>query len=99
MLFLDRYKHILKPGGTLNLKSDSTELYEYTKDESIPEFNAERSGYHFEKVFDTDRLYEEGINKLDETMQKVMNIRTYYEQMWLEQGKSIKYLCYDFKKA
>jgi len=98
-LFLDRYKHILKPGGTFNLKSDSTDLYDYTKLESIPEFNNEKSGYQFDTAFDTDRLYEEGINALDETMQKVMNIRTYYEQMWLEQGKSIKYLCYDFKKA
>lgn len=98
MLFLDRYKHILKPGGTLNLKSDSTELYEYTRDESIPEFNNERLNYRFEKAFDTDKLYEEGIQQLDETMQKVMNIRTYYEQMWLDQGKSIKYLRYTFSK-
>lgn len=99
MLFLDRYKHILKTEGTLNLKSDSTDLYEYTRNESIPEFNQERTGYEFEKIFDTDRLYEEGINAMDETIQNVLNIRTYYEQRWLEQGKSIKYLRYDFTKS
>lgn len=93
-LFLDRYKFILKEGGLLNLKSDSTELYEFTRDESIPEFNQSHRAFQFETVFDTDQLYEEGIQKLDEIEQRVLNIRTYYEQMWLEQGKKIKYLSY-----
>lgn len=93
-LFLQRYTEILKPGGSLHLKSDSTELYEFTKDESIPEFN-EQKGF-FISQFDTALLYEEGIFKLEPKMQDVLNIHTFYEEMWLEQGKKIKYLSYKF---
>ena len=93
-LFLDRYIQVLKPGGTLHLKCDSDDLYSFTRDEAIPEFNAAEKGVKFEKEFDTNRLYQEGIHQLDEKMQDVLNIRTFYEQMWLEQGKTIKYLKY-----
>lgn len=93
-LFLDRYVRFLKPGGSLNLKSDSTDLYEYTRNESIPEFNAAQERLSFEKTFDTTDVYGEGIKRLDPVMQDVLNIRTFYESMWLEQGKKIKYLQY-----
>lgn len=96
-LFLDRYVKFLKPGGTLNLKSDSDDLYEFTRDESLPEFNQKQDKYRFTTIFDTDKLYEEGIHQLDETMQKVLRIRTFYESMWLEQGKKIKYIAYKFE--
>lgn len=97
-LFLSRYVQLLKVGGSLNLKSDSDELYDSTRDESVPDFNADDNGFLFEKQFDTNELYERGIYELDETMQKVMNIRTFYEQMWLKQGKKIKYLKYLLEK-
>ncbi len=96
-LFLERYVQFMKAGGTLNLKSDSTELYEYTRDESVPEYNQRKAPYHFETLFDTDQLYETGIKELDETMQQVLNIRTFYEQMWLEEGKKIKYIRYELQ--
>jgi len=98
-LFLDRYIQLLKPGGTLHLKCDSKDLYAFTKDEAIPEFNASNKGFQFEKEFDTNELYEEGIHALDETMQQVLNIRTYYEQMWLDQGKKIKCLRYRLERS
>ncbi|MEQ9187564.1 MAG: tRNA (guanosine(46)-N7)-methyltransferase TrmB [Cryomorphaceae bacterium] len=98
-LFLDRYIQILKPEGTLHLKCDSEDLYSFTKDEAIPEFNAEDKGFQFAKEFDTNELYEKGIQALDETMQQVLNIRTFYEQMWLEQGKKIKYLRYRLARS
>jgi len=98
-LFLHRYIKVLKPGGLLNLKSDSDDLYDFTKEESIPEFNKSQNGMSFNMRDDTDQLYEVGIKSFDETMQKVLNIRTFYEQMWLEQGKKIKFLSYQFKKG
>lgn len=97
-LFLERYIQFLKPGGTLNLKCDSVDLYEFTRDESVPEFNAANNGFRFEQVFNTEQLYEEGIHRLDETMQRVLNIRTYYEGMWLEEGRKIKYISYKLIK-
>ena len=98
-LFLNRYKNILKPNGLLNLKSDSDELYEFTRNESIPQFNHENEGSSFQKTSDTDALYESGINAFDQTMQDVLNIRTFYEQMWLEQGKKIKFLSYRYSRS
>jgi len=98
-LFLDRYIQLLKLGGTLHLKCDSEDLYSFTKEEAIPAFNAADKGFQFEKEFDTNELYEEGIHTLDETMKGVLNIRTYYEQMWLEQGKKIKYLRYRLERS
>ncbi|MDP4965812.1 MAG: tRNA (guanosine(46)-N7)-methyltransferase TrmB [Salibacteraceae bacterium] len=97
-MFLERYVRFLKPGGKLNLKSDSTDLYEFTKLESIPEYHQEQNNFEFDLQFDTDQLYEEGIKALDETMQAVLNIRTYYESIWLAQGKKIKYLSYNLIK-
>lgn len=97
-LFLERYIQLLKPGGTLHLKSDSDDLYSYTKEESIPEFNQKNEHFQWRQDFDTNRLYEEGINAFDGRMKEVLNIRTFYEQMWLEQGKSIKYLKYTLEK-
>lgn len=98
-LFLDRYVKLLKPGGSLHLKSDSGELYEFTRDESVPAFNGSDNGFAFQKEYDTDALYEEGIHAMDETMKQVMNIRTFYESMWLEEGKKIKYLRYRLAKS
>ncbi|MEX2595985.1 MAG: tRNA (guanosine(46)-N7)-methyltransferase TrmB [Salibacteraceae bacterium] len=97
-LFLNRYVQLLNPGGALHLKSDSDELYAFTRDESIPEFNANSDVFSFDLKFDTPRLYEEGISQLDESSQSVLNIRTYYEQIWLTQGKTIKYLRYELHK-
>ena len=97
-LFLERYIQILKPSGTLHLKSDSDELYAFTKEESVPAFNQEHSDWSWEQEFDTDQLYKKGISDLPPVMQDVLNIRTFYEQMWLEQGKSIKYLRYSLKR-
>lgn len=97
-LFLNRYTQLLKTGGTLHLKTDSDELYEFTKTESVPQFNQGHSALEWQPRFDTDRLYEQGIAALDPIMQRVMNIRTHYEQMWLAQGKTIKYLSYQLQK-
>lgn len=93
-LFLNRYLKFLKTGGTLHLKSDSDDLYQFTRDEALPEFNKNQTAFSFEPIFDTDNLYEKGIHQLDETMQSVLRIRTFYESMWLEQGKKIKYIAY-----
>ncbi len=93
-MFLNRYINILKPQGLLNLKSDSDDLYKFTRDESLPEFNAKNTKVQFEKLEDTSELYESGIHQFHKTMQRVLNIHTFYEQIWLAQGKKMKFLSY-----
>ncbi len=76
--FLNRYREILKPNGMIHLKTDDTPLYEDTL-EVIEE------GRH-RLLFHTHDLYKQPGDLV------VKKIRTFYEQMWLEQGLSIKYI-------
>ena len=68
--FLARYRKFVKPGGILNLKTDSPIMSEFT----LP------------LLYYTDDLYAN-----DDDLE-VKTIRTFYEQMWLDQGLSIKYV-------
>ncbi|MBR4390614.1 MAG: tRNA (guanosine(46)-N7)-methyltransferase TrmB [Bacteroidales bacterium] len=77
--FLERYRKIVKPEGILNLKTDSPIMYEFTLHEVV-----EKQGlpllYHSDDLYANDDVLE------------VKTIRTFYEQMWLDQGLTIKYL-------
>lgn len=83
-LFLDRYRKILKPGGVIHLKTDSPLLYEYTleqiADQRLPLF--EKSA----------EVYAEMLPRISEEEKAVMAIRTYYESMWLKEGRTIHYI-------
>jgi tRNA (guanine-N7-)-methyltransferase len=82
-LFLDRYREVLVPGGVINLKTDSPELYDYTM-ERVAEFKLPL----YEK---SDDVYGELVPRLAPDFQAVLNIRTFYESMWLGEGKRIHY--------
>ena len=76
-MFLERYRNISNPHPIMNLKSDSTRFYEYTK-----EVIAEQS---LEIIENNDDIYQ--WNAIPEYL---ANIQTFYEKMWLEDGKKIK---------
>lgn len=82
-LFMERYKKLLKPGGIVHVKTDSSILYEYTLDE------IRRNAYKL--IFETNDLYA-SINEFDENTRDILAIKTYYEQKFLKQGKCIKYI-------
>ena len=77
--FLERYRQIVRPDGILNLKTDSPIMYEFTLHEVI-----EKQGLPL--LYASDNLYA----NTDDL--EVKSIRTFYEQMWLDQGLTIKYL-------
>ena len=77
--FLQRYRKIVKPDGILNLKTDSPIMYEFTLHEVI-----EKQGLPL--LYASDDLYA------NDDVLEVKSIRTFYEQMWLDQGLTIKYL-------
>ncbi len=81
-LFLERYKKILKENGTICLKTDSRELYDYTCE------LIEQSGYQI--IEKTDDLYNSSL------LQKVPYIQTKYEKRFLAAGKTICYLKFTF---
>lgn len=79
--FLNLYRQILKPGGIVNLKTDSPFLYEYTR--RLVELNG------FRIHMDTEDLYGSGL------ADPVSSIKTFYEQQWLSRGKKIKLLSFE----
>ena len=83
-MFITRYREILKPGGTIHLKTDSPDLYEYTMEQ------IEEHGY--ELIQETDNLYGALIEDLDTDTQAILNIKTHYEGLFSAKGFSIKYI-------
>ena len=76
--FIRRYLEVLRPGGSIHLKTDSPFLYTYTK--AFVELN------HQEILTDTADLYDGAFED------KILGIKTYYERQWLSRGLTIKYL-------
>lgn len=77
--FLDTYACFLAPHSTLHLKTDSQELFEYTRDEVLAQRDVE-------VLVATNDLYAsdyDGEAKLTQT---------FYERMFLDEGKPITYL-------
>jgi tRNA (guanine-N7-)-methyltransferase len=76
--FLNRYKRILKPGGTLHLKTDSLPFFEFSE-ESL-------AANGWETIVKTNDLYNSEWNE------DHYGIKTRFEQMFHEKGFSINYL-------
>lgn len=81
-LYLIRYRKILNPEGIMHLKTDHEELYNYTLD-LIQSANATI-------LVSTNDLYHSSC--VDEDL----NIKTTYEQRFLQEGKRICYLKWIF---
>lgn len=83
-LFLARYKQILQPGGLIHLKTDSPLLYDYTLEQI--------AAHKLPVLEQSDDVYADLVNRVSPAEQAVLNIRTYYEQMWLTEGRKIHYV-------
>lgn len=83
--FLQRYRRFLKDGGLIHLKTDSNFLFTYTK--YVTEVN------HLPVDVYADDLYHASLPSITEGGDGgLLSIRTYYEQMWLSRGITIKYI-------
>lgn len=76
--FLKIYSNILKTNGAINLKTDSVLMHEFTK--RIIKLNK------LETAFSTNNLYSLDIDN------ELTQIRTYYENKFLEQEMNITYI-------
>jgi tRNA (guanine-N7-)-methyltransferase len=76
--FLRLYQQILKPGGFIHLKTDSPDLYRFTK--TVAEL------YDLTIVEESDNVYHEAFVKQD------LKIITHYESLDIAQSKKIHYL-------
>jgi tRNA (guanine-N7-)-methyltransferase len=77
-MFITRYQNVLKPNGIINLKTDSRLMYYYTLE--LAKTN------NFEIIINTEDLYS------SEYANEKLSIKTFYEQMFLKEGKKITYL-------
>ncbi len=77
--FLTKYRNISHEHAIMNLKTDSSRFYEFTK-EVIKENK-------LELFADSSDIYN-----WKEAPEYLIGIQTFYEKMWLTEGKKIKYL-------
>lgn len=82
--FLDIHRNIIKPNGKLHLKTDQQHLYEYAL-ESIVENGGQLIAH-------TPNLYASDL--ADEST----GIKTTFEQKFLAEGITIKYICFQLDK-
>jgi tRNA (guanine-N7-)-methyltransferase len=82
--FLEKYLQIITNQHLIHLKTDSTDLYDYTR-----EVLAET---HQEILYESADVYD------DMPEGEVTALQTYYEKKWLAQGDKIKYLQFRLKK-
>lgn len=82
--FLKKYKHILKPNGVVNLKTDSEFMHGYTL--------GLLHGAGHEIVYAHHNIY-----KNEYSPKAVTEIQTFYEKQYLEQGKPITYIQFKIK--
>lgn len=78
--FLRLYQQILTPGGLIHLKTDSPDLYVFTK------LVIEMYGCVLKK--DSDNIYK------DEPVAEELKIKTHYESLDIAGSKRIHYLCF-----
>ena len=77
--FLSKYYNILKEDGTIHLKTDDIDLYQFTLD-TISENK-------YSLIEKTSNLYED-----KNLTEKHFGVRTHYENIFLNQGKNITYI-------
>ena len=82
--FLNRYKQLLKPGGIIHLKTDSSLLYNFTL-EVIAELQ-------LELLLKTDNLYSEPAGFLGPHHNLLVATKTHYEKKFSAMGFSINYI-------
>lgn len=85
--FLDKYRKILKPEGLVHLKTDSEFMHGYTI--GLLQGLGESIEYAHHDVY----------SNMDYAPKEVTNIKTYYEQSYLDKGKKITYLRFKLRSA
>jgi tRNA (guanine-N7-)-methyltransferase len=78
--FLRLYKQILIPGGYLHLKTDSPDLYQFTKNVV--------AHYSLNIISDIKNLYK------IEVLAPELKIQTYYESLDIAKSNTVFYLCF-----
>jgi tRNA (guanine-N7-)-methyltransferase len=104
--YLNAYRRFLKNNGLVHLKTDNTELYDFTK--TLINYN------NLKLVFSTNDLYsgnnifdalsshfktgQPDSNGISTSIDNVLSIRTHYENIFLNEGSKINFLSFRLNK-
>ena len=83
--FMELYQSFVQPDGVIHLKTDSNFMFQYTCE--MVKAN------QYEVLFQNDDLYYS-----DFSDDKILSIKTFYEQQWIERGLTIKYIKFKLSK-
>lgn len=84
--FLRKYQQLLNPEGTVNLKTDSPDLYQFTK--------AVIGFFNLTVLVDDDHVYASSGQVSEE-----LSIKTHYEGLDIAKSNRVHYLCFKLDKA
>jgi len=84
-LFIDRYRRILKHDGVIRLKTDSRPMFDYSLEE------VQSRGCQLIQA--VPEVYG-NIDALDSDLAFAVQIKTHYEQLFVEKGHQIHYLSF-----
>ena len=90
--FLERYRHVLRDGGLVHLKTDSMFLHRYSR--AVAERNSLRILGCTEDLYGTPQPDRHLPGLPSETVEALYEVQTFYEKMFLEQGYKITYLSF-----
>jgi tRNA (guanine-N7-)-methyltransferase len=105
--FLNKYRMFLKNKGLVHLKTDNTELFNYTK--TVIENNdlemtfATNDLYSGSFIIETrpsgDNLLAENPVRQNSVSEEILSIKTHYEKIFLGEGSKINYLSFMLEKG
>lgn len=83
--FAQKYRNFLKTGGYIHIKHDNPEVYRL----ALLEFGNDHR-YNIEAHH--ANIYGGYSDSLSNEWKSILEIRTYYESMWLKEGRQTKYI-------
>jgi tRNA (guanine-N7-)-methyltransferase len=83
--YAEKYRAFLKPAGLIHIKHDNAEVYRL----ALLEFGDDPRYTIETHTFD---VYGDYLTTQSQEWQDILQIRTYYEQMWLDEGRITKYV-------
>ncbi|MGN0189486.1 MAG: tRNA (guanosine(46)-N7)-methyltransferase TrmB [Candidatus Cryptobacteroides sp.] len=99
-LFLERYRHFIKPGGIVHLKTDSPYLHEYSR--LMAQVNSLNILAASRDIYGADResLYKSEMASVCGTgaIDALFQVQTFYESQYLAKGIPITYLAFNIDK-
>ena len=94
--FMNRYSHIMQPGGLIHLKCDSNFLFTYTEEMArvnrLEVLASTRDLYALDHSSDNSESSDNSDHQEFIDWEALRTIQTAYEKQWIARGKDIKYM-------